>query len=642
MKPNQFYHPLISKILQYSWAIGFLLPFIYLWSNPAYFNKDDNFAQFTPVFKYAFDASLHGQFPWMHPGELTSRIAESPYYAIFSPILLGAYIFTTALHLQPYWIVNIWAVIYFFLINLVLLKFASRFSIPVPMRGVLVLCAGIGSYMGQFSVNWYYVLPFQLLIISKIYYWNAYLDSLQENKSDCLLLLIATYLAIYGGNPQLLFYAHLVELMCLIYFLRGQILKIYFRNQFLMILLLAPWIYCQLEYWGKAWRTIYNHGTTNIQQFVSDGIINLHQQEGQSTWIIACLFCILALFIRKKQYNRKNYFCLSLAIVSILLLLLSLLDIEGIYGEMLPILKVFTTPLKWWFFGGITSVLAVALWSKSWESEFQVYFAAFSLIGVLVYLAHNFQGGNFIWKDLDYTQAGKSIETLAKHAESNSRISQISNFRDTDPNPSAHLLLNTWLAGNFGDLVFAKGYETVQAPENLHPENNEYFKSPVLDAATFRNLGISALWVNRKEYPKSTFSPRDYQTLYEDENHYLLKLIHPGRIVDCRHSNCDASIHFFANRITLNARHFSSDDIITVKVTPYKNLSVSGDNGRIPSFVCKDGWLCFKPIKNIEAYTITYRDPLFIVLLIFSNIVFSILLILLASNYYPRINQNGF
>lgn len=621
-------------ILDHSWVLAFLLPFAYLLGNPAYFNKDDNFSQFTPIFKYAFEAILRGEIPWMQPGELNIRLAESPYYAIFSPVLFVAFLIAHALTLEPYWIVNIWSLIYFMLINLVLLKFANRFSIPTHMKGALLICAGIGSYMGQFSVNWYYVLPPLFLLVVKIYYWQSYITDCQDEKWGDALLLVATYLTIYGGNPQLFLYVQIVEFIFLAPLFTRKIFTLYLRNQLISLLLLAPYIYCQLEYWGHSWRTIFNQNRTKLAQFLPSGIFNVRQLEGQSIWILCCLVCVFTLLQQIRKGRTIDKLCLSLSIASILILLLSALNMGALLGIDNPLQKIFTTPQKWWFFGGITSVFAICLWSKCWTAKWQTYFAVFALLTSASYLINTSGKAAHQWRDLDYRYVNSSINILKQYSDGNSRIYQLSNFRNTEPHPSSHLLLNTWLTGNGNSLVFAKGYETVQAKENSHRELTQYFDQQNLSLDQYQNLGISTLWVNGKEYPKSLFDSPDYQIVHEYQDHFAVKLTKPGKIVSCENSDCVASIKFYADRILIDVDKFSKADLIRVKITPYSNFSISGDGLPIPYFTCDDQWLCFKPVQGINSYHVQYEDYPFLVLLIASNALF---LALLAFNYlWPR------
>ena len=616
-------------VLDRSWVIPFLLPFIYLLGNSAYFNKDDNFSQFTPVFSYAFNAMLSGEFPWMHPGELLTRVAESPYYAIFSPILFLSFLVTHIFDLQPYWIINLWSVTYFILIELLLNKFANEFAIPKHIKGVLLLCAGIGSYMGQFSVNWYYVLPFQFLLIAKIYYWQyLFLNGNSKTKNDALLL-IATYLAIYGGNPQLYLYVQIAEFLFLLPIFTKKIFFIYFRIQAIGILLLAPLLYCHLEYWSSSWRTIYNGNFIKLGEFFRLGILGIKQYQGQSIWATTCIFYVVYASIRaKKIFGTKNqYFSLSLAFTSILLLGIASLNLENFLGRDHVITQLFTTPSKWWFLGGITSVVAVCLWSKSWNRRWQIYFASFTLITSLIYITHQTGKAAHLWGDLNYHSVNTSIDILKTNSNQNSRVLQLSNFRNTERDPSSSLLLNTWLTGNFKGLVFAKSYETVKPRENIHSEISDYFQNQHLTLKQYQELGVSALWVNKREYPKLLMNQEDFNIAYEDDRHYLAKLIHPGKIVSCEKSKCIAKIYFHANRIVIDVDDFSVDDIVKIKIVPYKNLKLYADGIPLPSFICSDNWLCFKTIPNINKYQLLYKDTPFIIYLAVSNCLFMLLLL---------------
>lgn len=617
--------------LDHAWVIALVLPFFYLLTNVTYFSKDDNFSQFTPVFKYAFEALMNGELPWMHPGELGSRLAESPYYAIFSPILFIAFLITHLFQLEPYWIINIWALIYLTLINLLLIKFANGFSIPSYMKSTLIVCAGLGSFMAQFSVNWYYVLPPLLLLITKIDYWQYFLTHQNSSKKNDALLLVVTYLAVYGGNPQLYFYIQVVELIFLAPLLTKRIYSIYFRNQVISALLLAPWLYCQFTYWSESWRTIYNANSIHIFKFIKSGLFLPYQAEGQSIWIVGCLVYLALWIFRRKKFIAHDPLSISLAFTSLLLLLASAIDVGTLFGKDYPIAQFLTTPNKWWFLGGITSVFAICLWSKTWSRRWQIYFASFALITSGIYITHQVGKAAYLWGNLDYAQVNTSIQILQKNVDANSRVLQLTNFRNTDPHPSSHLLLNTWLTGDFKNLVFAKGYETVQAKENKRREIAQYFESQHLSLKQYQDLGVSALWVNKKEYPKTLFDTSDYLLVYEDQNHYLVKLVNPGFIVGCENSDCKAYIEFHPNRILVDVNNFSVDDIVQIKITPYSNFSITAkDSGQpIPHFICGDHWLCFKPIKGIEAYQINYKDTPFIVLLLASNAVFLLLLLLL-------------
>lgn len=619
-----------------SWIAAFLLPLLYLLSNKAYFNQDDNFSQFTPAFKYAFDAILRGEFPWIHPGDLTSRLAQAPYYAIFSPVLFLAYLIVELLQLEPYWIINIWSLVYFTLINLLLLKFASRFAIPNRMKGALLICAGIGSYAGQFSVNWYYTLPPLLLLLSKIYYWQAFYYSQNNNdKTYNAILLIASYLAIYGGNPQLFFYVQLIELIFLMPLWNKKIFTLYIQNQVISLLLLTPWIYCQIEYWGNSWRTIYNANHIDLFSFIKNGSLRPHQAEGQSIWVVTCLIYLLFMALKPRVPTKISKVAISLAFISTMLLLAASIDIATIFGESYPFMQIFTTPRKWWFLGSMTSVIAVCLWSKSWTDRTQTYFAILALITSGIYLNHNLGKAAHLWGNLDYEDVNPAIQIIRPYANNNARVLQLSNFRNTDPHPSSNLLLNTWLTDSSSKVIFAKAYETVQAEENSHSELTNYFETQNLDLKKYQDLGVATLWVNKREYPKSLFNKSDYQILFEDQHHYIVKLTDPGKIVTCEKSNCKASLEFHADRILLSLENFSEDDVAKIKITPFSNFSIAANEHNLVSYICGDQWLCFKPNKGFTDYQIQYRDFPFLILLVGSNILFILLLVLnqIESNF---------
>ncbi|QKM64039.1 hypothetical protein DCO17_01615 [Polynucleobacter tropicus] len=621
-----------SKILWLTgqlWVAAFLLPFAYLLGDTTYFNKDDNFTQFTPVFSYAFDAILKGEFPWMHPGELNIRLAESPYYAVFSPILLLASTIAHLFHLEPYWIINFWCVAFFTLINLVLLRFVNTLPIDKSMKSAILICAGIGSYMGQYSINWYYVLPALLLLIAKIDYWSFYLHHHKTNTTNDCILLVATFLATCGGNPQFFLYAQLVEFIFLAPFFNKQLLLVYFRNQAIGLALLAPWIYCQIEYWSGSWRTIFNWNKIEIDKFLISGLFNVRQQEGQSIWIVTCLLYICVAFIKRLKEQKIDKFCLSLCLTSALLLIFSSLDLATIFGEHEYFLKNFTTPRKWWFFGGVTSVLAISLWCSSWTRRGQIAFAAFALITSGLYLIHNYGQAAYPWKDTNYVQTPSSIEAIQKYADPNSRVFQLTNFRNLEPNPSGHLLLNTWLTSKGHNLIFTKGYETIHAKENLHPEIEKYFDKQDLSLAQYQSLGVSVIWVNKQEFSPALFDSGDYKIAYEDEDHFLVKLKKPGQIVTCTKSPCDSHVRFYPDHIEVDIEHFQAGDLASIKVTPYTNFSLTGNGKKIPYFVCGEDWLCFKLISNINNYQLKYQDLPFIALLVGSNLLFILILFML-------------
>ncbi|MDH6420921.1 hypothetical protein M2131_000862 [Polynucleobacter sphagniphilus] len=616
-----------SQLINKSWVIALLLPILYLITNPEYFNQDDNFSQFTPVFKYAFEAMLRGEFPWMHLGELNVRVAESPYYAIFSPILFLCFAITQIFHLAPCWIINLWSLIFFTVISFLLLKFAKAFSIPIRMQGLLVLCAGVGSFMGQFSVNWYYTLPMQLLMIAKIYYWQYFLIHKKSSRANDCLILITTYLAVFGGNPQLFLYVQVVEFLFLLPLFNKRLFRIYLRNQIIALLLLAPLIYCQLEYWGHAWRSINNPRKTEIYNFLRSGIFNNRSSEGQSIWAIGCLISLFVIFRQFLKGESIKLLWVSLSITSIFLLLFSSIDLGKEFGGHISALMLLTTPKKWWFFGGITSVFAVCLWSKSWNTKIQTYFCIFALLSTGIYLIHNWGYSAYKWNNIDYEKVNSSLGTIKQFSDGNSRILQVTNFRNLDPDPSAHLILNTWLAGNYEGLVFAKGYETIQANENRHKDLVNYFEPQNLSYQQYQKLGVSTLWVNKHEYSKALFPPPDYQIAYEDQDHLLIRLKEPGKIVTCEQTNCAASIDFHPNQVSIHVDNFSLNDTVRVKITPYTNFSIVASGQKIPYFICDDSWLCFKPIENINAYLIEYHDLPFILLLLASNALFLILIL---------------
>jgi hypothetical protein len=320
-----------------------------------------------------------------------------------------------------------------------------------------------------------------------------------------------------------------------------------------------------------------------------------YQAEGQSIWIVSCLVYAAFWILRAKKLTACDPMSISLTFTSLILLLASAIDVGPLFVKDYPFAHFLTAPSKWWFLGGITSVFAICLWSKTWSRRWQIYFATLALITSGIYVTHQMGKAAHIWADLDYAQVNTSIQILKKNVGGNSRVLQLSNFRNTDPHPSSQLLLNTWLTGDFKNLIFAKSYETVQAKENQHREIAQYFESQHLSLKQYQDLGVSALWVNRKEYPKTLFNTTDYLITYEDQNHYLVKLVNPGYIVGCEKSDCKADLEFHPNQILIHVKNFSIDDIVRIKITPYSNFSITSSGRPFPHFICGDHWLCFKP-----------------------------------------------
>lgn len=630
-------------LLNHVWVLAFLIPVLYLVYDPSYFNKDDNFAQFTPVFKYAFDAMVQGKFPWMSPGELNIQVAQSPYYAIFSPVLFASFLLTQLLNLEPYWIVNFWAISNIYLMNILLLKFASKLNIAPSLKSTLVLGAGIATFASGFAASWYYTLPYQILLIWKIYYWYRFLHQRENKLGDDAILLITTYLAVFGGNPQLFAYVMVVEICFLLPFIDLKIFKLWLRNQCITLLLFAPYIYCYLEFWRFSWRTVHNTHAINIFNFLARGIPAQKQEGGgQPLWALICLVLTVYAPIRWSRADLSNRISYSLAVSSTFLLFLACLDIGGMLGGILPQLSVLTAPMKWWFFGGITSVLAVCIWGQSLRKANQILLASVMTTLLLIYLYMNLGVAAWKWGSVNYTFVNQSIKVISQFADTNSRISQVSHWRSFEKNPSRNLLLNTWLVGNYGNLIFAKDYETIQSGDNLHPENiGKLKKDSVTDYVlphweTFQSLGVSGLWVNASEYQPAEFSPNDYEILYKDNFNFFAKLENPGKIVECEKSKCNAEIFFHSDSIDINLENFHADDIVSVKITPYQKFVGFTSTQAIELFRCESNWLCFKPIAGQTQYEIRYKDQTFIYLLIGSNVLLFLLLISCSLRVYSR------
>lgn len=414
-------------LLNHVWVLAFIIPALYLVYDPSYFNKDDNFAQFTPVFKYAFDAIMQGKFPWMSPGELNIQVAQSPYYAIFSPVLFASFLLTQIFNLEPFWIVNFWAISNIYLMNFLLLKFAGKLKIIPSLKSVLVLGAGIATFASGFAASWYYTLPYQILLIWKIYYWYCFLHKRERDATNDVILLVTTYLAAFGGNPQLFAYVMVVEVCFLLPFADLKIFKLWFRNQFITLLLFAPYIYCYFEFWRYSWRTVHNSHAINILNFLVRGIPTQRQEGGgQPLWAIICLVLTMHAPARWGTADLSRRISYSLAASSIFLLIMASLDVGGILGNLFPKLNVLTAPMKWWFFGGITSVLAVCIWGQSLRQSGQIVLASSTITLVLIYLFMNIGVAAWRWGSVNYTFVNQSIKVISQFADNNSRISQVS------------------------------------------------------------------------------------------------------------------------------------------------------------------------------------------------------------------------
>lgn len=616
----------------FCWLV-FVIPVSYLVYEPTYFNKDYNFAQFTPVFYYAYEQVLSGKFPWMLPGELNIQLAQSPYYAIFSPVLFLSFLTTHFLELSPYWIVNIWAICNIFFINYLLIRFARKLEVSPIIKSSFVICAGIATFTNEFSSSWYYTLPYQALVIAKLCYWYGYLNDQKISAADERILLLVSFLAVFGGNPQLFAYTFVVEACFLLPFVNGPIIKLWLRNLLISGLLFAPYVYCYLEFWRNTWRTVHNTHSINILNFLIRAI-PIQRQEGgaQPIWAIACFFLALNAPLRWANAPVMKRIAYCLATISVFFLLLACIDLSGLLGDKIAIFKVITAPMKWWFFGGVTSVMAVCIYGHYLKKSTQLYLGAFTLAMACVYLWMNVGVAAWKWGSVDYKHVDQSINIISKYAEPNSRISQVSNWRSFEANPDRNLLLNTWLVGNFGDIVFAKGYETIQSNDNVHKENIGVLKpgsvteTVLPNANIFQQLGVSGLWVNAREYEVSEFSSADYEVKYSDSFNFFAKLKRPGKIVTCEKSDCEAQIHFRTDVIEVDLEEFDSQDVISLKVTPYQKLVADSNGHPVPLFTCDDGWLCFRPLTGKSSYSIHYRDNVFIFLLIGSNALFLCLL----------------
>lgn len=245
-----------------------IIPILYLIIDQTHYNNDDNFSQFTPVFSYAYDALFKGYFPWLSPVDYTVRLAQAPYYAIFSPIMLLSAGITHILTLAPYWIINFWVLIHLLLINLVIIHFARTLSISEPLRIALVLSAGTATFMAQMAVNWYYTLPYQLLLIVKIIYWYGAISNNGLNRQqNALQHFLAIWFATLGGNPQLLTYTLIVEFMFLIPQFNLKLIKIWARYSIYTLVLLTPSIYNHLRYWNNAHRIVDNNHKIEVATF---------------------------------------------------------------------------------------------------------------------------------------------------------------------------------------------------------------------------------------------------------------------------------------------------------------------------------------------------------------------------------------
>lgn len=621
-----------------SFWIGVIVPVIYLIVDPTYYNKDDNFSQFTPVFHYAYTAMLDGQFPWVSPADYTVRLAQAPYYAIFSPILILAWIITYVLQLPIYWIINLWALMHLALINLVLIRFVRTLSLPTALQAAVVLSAGTATYMAQYSVNWYYTLPFQLLLISKIAYWHRFMQQGGPDRGGALIVLGATWLAVYGGNPQLLLYTLIVEALLLLPLFNWKVVKSWLLMMAYTGGILVPFIYNHLLYWSTSSRVVVNTNVLHVEDLIRRSLWTTNPETGGG-WVLVCAALILVAFFSSNLRKRWPITGLVLAVVSVFLLGLSA-GVVPFSDEVLSIVSLSTLE-KWWFFGGISSVLAVAILAQTWSFRLQQVLIIWAWLASFGFLKHTFSDSSFAWNNADYSGARFSVSEINRVIESpshrltESRVYQVPervekpirpiDTRIDDLSPSSSLLLNTWLGVD--DLrLMSWGYESMQPAEA-----RQYGVASANQPDSLRDAGVSHIWVNASRNKPSDFQSTDYILVYESAQSFLLELTHPGRIVTCS-SACRAEVELRADGLSLLLDNIPAGQLVTVKINPLRNFTVRGQGEVVSWNATTNGWLSFTT-NGAAVYEIRYEDRPFLWLLLFSQLVFAVVLVRTVLRY---------
>jgi hypothetical protein len=293
----------------------------------------------------------------------------------------------------------------------------------------------------------------------------------------------------------------------------------------------------------------------------------------------------------------------------------------------MSIFRFFTTPSKWWFFGSVVAVFAVAIHAQQWGRRFQVAFAILAVTSSIAFLSHTRRDSNFPWKDRDYAAAESSSQAIASLLPNNSRVFTVIDERSSSPpalerteapEPSGLLLLNTWIA--YTHLILGSwGYESLQPEEAKH-----YMTAHAFNPASLKDVGVSAVWVDSRAFDPHDFSPDFYEQVLHTKNQFLMRLKDPGQVVTCE-NECDANLKILSDGIEINFLTPVSGDV-NVKINALKNFVVQTDQSEVSVKESQDGWLHFTA-NGQRVYMIKYKDEIYLMLLAASLVYATLLLV---------------
>ena len=632
----------IQKLLENaSLWLGPIFWILILIRYPAHFNNDDNFSQFTPAINYGLDAIFSGKLPWIMPVDFVTRLAEAPYYSIFNPIMLLIGFIRAQFSIPDFLTVGIWCLTWLLLINWRLVIFVRDLVLPWHLRAVVVLAAGAASYAATFASSWYYVLPYQFLLLVKIEYWMNVVDRRPDR--PIFLHLVAIFFAVYGGNPQLFLYVLIIEAIFILLNFSIDTLKAYILWSFFTALILSPIIYCWLNYWIYGWRSVYSFAFIDIffhfRKIISPRSNPSHG--GVSIWTVLCCTPLLL-----QSFYPIPKMVKSIGLVVVLLLLLSGFDVGAFefHGK-----GGVTAPLKWWFFGSVLTVLGAALWMQNFGAKSKFAISGFIWLITIIYVNHSYSWAGFKWSSLDYVAGKKSESIIRQYVDRRSRIIPLTPERSSYLNPSGNLSLNTWLGLN---VVMASGYETLQPRESLARELRfnptlttgsgylpslriENYKNWTPDF--FKDIGVGYLWIDRNYFDDpSGFEVFDGDIVYSDSEHWLFKLNNSGVLISCLSQCQDFDASFQADRIEINFTRPVFDTII-LRINPLKNFVIQSGSGVDVDRIPHSEWLAFKGDGSMS-YAIRYRDDGFLFLLLLSHMI-SVAAIIFYLTLRGRLNR---